>query len=105
MRCERCPQPLLPCGSGSIYGFRVECVRCVCALGTKGVDAPQEVVDNSTKIEVGSRVRLQDEVAPAYRKTFGSLVDDLTVEKIVDDDRVILRWLGIVPTSHLKIRE
>jgi len=53
---------------------------------------------------VGTRVKIVDTVYEQYKKHYGDLVDDLEVEKGVDENRVIVRWIGMVPIRHLQTK-
>lgn len=55
-----------------------------------------------TALQEGDLVRLNAEVEKVYRQSIGELADELVVEKLVDENRVKIKWLGIVPITHIQ---
>lgn len=82
-----------------VHRFCVDESEAALIVETSGRSTPTEGL-----IE-GMGVRLSPEIAPVYRAQYGELVDELTVERVVDKDRVVVRWIGMVPVTYLSAKE
>lgn len=69
-------------------------------------EVPETLVIESTATDVaaGAHVAVVDHLSEAYRNQYGDLVDELVVTGVVDDSRVTVKWIGIVPLSHLRMK-